>query len=798
MIRNYLKIAWRYLVRNKVYSFINITGLSFGLACAMLIILYTKDELSYDRFHKNGEQIYRITVDNKNPDGSNESSFASTGYFQGPRFSTAIPEIKSFVRLQSRQMDIKEGTEVKSREFHYVDPNFFSVFTFPLISGNPATALVQPNSIVISEEVAKRYFGKQDPMNKILQVKTGDNFENYIVSGVAKKCPQNSSLKFEMLLPIKVSAEDEKNDENWFNYFLNTFVVLDKSANPAVVEQKMKRLFEKDAAGAIKTMAQQYGVKTTVAHRLQPLNVMHLDKVYRADNGLVDASNPLYSYILTGIALFILLIACINFINLTVARSVKRAKEIGIRKVVGGRRKQLVFQFLGESFFICTAAFILAFIIVQLVLPTFNSLSNKALALSYLFDVKLVLGFLGLYLITGLLAGFYPALIISRFNPVQSLYNRFSHGSKNYLQKGLVVVQFSLATLLIIATITIYSQFNFLTKKKLGYDDKNLVNVTKFGLRPADVKLFKEQVMSIPGITDVTAKNAGSWGTIAKVNGEQEIQFAYETVDDRYIPLLKIPVIKGRNFSPDFPSDSTQAIVVNEAFVKKAGWKNPIGQQVNFWYRNNEKYTVVGVVKDYHYASLAEEIGPQLFTMKPGNGFGMLSIKIKPGSESAALKHIETTFKRSYPLNPYEYVFKDEQNRKNYEAEAKWKQMMLFGAILTIFISCIGLFGLSVLAAENRTKEIGIRKVLGASVNSVIQTLTGDFLKLVVLSFLIAMPLGWYAINKWLQSYPYRVEPGAWMFVVAAMVVIVIALITVSFQSVKAALANPVKSLRTE
>ena len=801
MIKNYFKTAFRNLRRNKVYSLINILGLSLGLACAMLIILYVKDEVSYDRFHKDVKQIYRIGMKRIKPDGSLDGMNGVTGYFQGPRFTANIPEIKTFVRLQSDRKDIKTGTEIKSQDMLSVDSNFFSVFSFPLLSGNAKTALLNPNSVVISEDMAKKQFGTRDALGKIIMMKDReDKFVPYAVTGVAKRCPQNSSIKFDVLIPMQVSKEDAALNENWYNFFLNTFLVLKPGADIKTVEAKMKKVFETEAAETIKMAAEKYGDNAKTIYSLQHFTDMHLSKDYIADNGLTDASNPMFSYILSGIALFILIIACINFVNLTVARSIKRAKEIGIRKVIGGNRKQLIMQFLGESFFLCFIAFVLAIILVQLILPVFNDLSNKALALSYLFDVKLVAGYIVLFIITSLLAGFYPALILSGYNPVQTLYSRFTLAGKNYLQKGLVILQFALASFLIMGTIIIYSQFNFLTNEKLGYDDTNLVTVdiNSWGIKRDKAGVIKDELMKSPAIADVAFKNGGSWGTLAKVNGETQMPFSYETVDESYIPLLKIPVIKGRNFSKDFPSDSTHSVLVNEAFAKKAGWKNPIGQEVNFFYNPGEKYTVVGEVKDYHYESLTKEIGPQLFTMKPGNSFGKTFIKIKPNTATASLQHIEKTFKKLFPASPYSYVFKDEENLKNYEAEAKWKQILLFGAILTIFISCIGLFGLTVLSAEKRTKEIGIRKVLGASVRSIVSILSTDFLKLVFISLIISIPLAWIAANKWLQNYPYRITLNGWMFIIAGLLVILIALATVSFQAIKAAIANPVKSLRTE
>ena len=800
MIKNYFKIALRNLRRNKIYSFINIAGLSIGLGCAMLIILYVKDEVSYDRFHANAGNIYRIVTQGLDKGGGKGRKDPNTGYLQGPRFTQNVPEIKFFVRVASREKNIKIGTEVKDQDFLAVDSNFFDVFSFPLISGNRHSCLKDPLSIVLSEDAAKKQFGSTDVIGKIVMLKDDSVFVPYKVTAVAKKCPQNSSIKFEMLLPIRESKDDAQNSENWFNFFLNTFVVLEPHANVQTVESKMQKFYAADSKDAIRSLTAKFGPEVMnwkSEYLLQPFLDMHMSTELPSQNGLSDASNPMYSYILSGIALFVLLIACINFVNLTVARSVKRAKEIGIRKVVGGDRKQLIIQFLGESFLLCIIAFVLAIGLVQLMLPMFNNLSNKALALSYLFDSRLVGGYILLFILTALLAGFYPALVLSGYNPVQTLYSRFNLAGKSYLQKSLVVLQFALASFLIIATFTIYKQFNFLTTEKLGYDDNDLVMVHKDFKTHDEAQFFKNELLKDPDILSVAPRNGGQWGTVAKIGNDSSINFDYETVDEAYLSTLKIPLLQGRNFSPDFPSDSANSVLVNESFVEKAGWKNPIGQTVNFWY-NNKKYTVIGVLKDYHYQPLNQKIGPQLFTMKKDNGYGMVYIKIKSNTAAASLQTIQKTFKQIFPISPYNYTFKNEQNRKDYEAEAKWKQIMLFSAILTIFISCIGLFGLSVLSAEKRTKEIGIRKVLGASVNGVVAILSKDFLKLVCIALIIAIPVAWMAANKWLQNYPYRIMLNWWLFALAGALVITIALITVSFQAIKAGIANPVKSLRTE
>jgi len=792
MIRNYFKTAFRNLWRNKGFSLINIVGLSVGLACCMLIFLYTMDEVSYDRFNVNAVNIYHLAVDEKAPDGQLHK-FSSTGDMPGPNFKRQLPEVQDFVRIQGGSYTIKRGNEVFDQEALHVDSNFFSVFTFPVVYGKPQHALDDLHSIVLSEEVAEKYFGKGNPVGKTLDLKVDDKFQPFRVTAVTRKTPQNSSIKIKMLLPKKVNHIDNQ----WLNFFQNTFFVIKPGTNIKQLDAKINKVFLTDAASEIKGNADKFGDKNKRTFSLQPLLEMHTSTDYPADNGLSDQSNPMYSYILSGIALFILAIACINFVNLTVARSLKRAKEIGIRKVVGGQRKQLIMQFLGESFILSFIAFVLAIVLVQLALPVFNTLANKALAFSYLLSFKLVAGYIGIFLLTGLLAGFYPALVLSGFNPVQTLYNRTQYIGKNYLSKGLVILQFTLATFLIISTITIYSQFSYLMNFDLGYNDKNVVSITSWGIDKTKLPLFKNELLKDPSILSVTADQGGRWGTIAHINGNQQQMFDMKHIDEDYLPLFQVPMVKGRNFSKAMVSDTSNAVLVNEEFVKQAGWKKPIGEIVDFFY-DKKKFTVVGVVKNYHFVSLTEKLSPILYTMNPHMPFGNVFVKISDKNKSESLNRIQKEFKALFPFIPYQYKFKDAEVAEQYDKEAKWKQIVSFGAVLTIFISCIGLFGLATLSAERRRKEIGIRKVLGASVEGIVRKLSTDFAKLVIIAAIIAVPAAWWAMNKWLENYPYRIEINVWIFLLAGAFVLFIALVTVSYQAIKAAIANPVNSLRTE
>jgi len=794
MIKNFFKTAIRTLSRNRVYSFINIAGLSLGLACAMLIVLYLKDEVSYDRFLNNGQNIYRVYSEGVMPDGE-VRRMGITGDVQGPLFKERIPDVAAFVRVNGGYADVKTGNEVSPQQLLVADSNFFSVFSFPLISGNPFNALLQPYSVVLSEDAAKKYFGSTDVFGKTLMIKRDEDFQPYTVTGVAKRCPQNSSLQFDVIIPKITDPKAEHSATAWNQFFLNTYAVLNPNAKIYAVEHKMTQLFEEQNQEFLKRIQKETNGKFKVAYRLQPFFNIHLNDTMDR-NEIAGASSSMYAYILSGIALFILIIACINFVNLTVARSLKRAKEIGIRKVIGSSRRQLIIQFLGESMMLCLAAFVIAIILVEWSLPVFNRLSNKALSLSFLFDAKLVAGYAILFIITGMLAGFYPALVLSKFNPVKTLYGRFNLLGKNYLQKSLVVLQFTLASFLISATCILFYQFSYLSTKKLGYDDSNLVLISKQKLNRVDALLLKDELSKSPNITGVALKDKGYSFNGGKINGSAEIGFTNVNIDESYLPLLNIPIVKGRNFSRDFPSDSSRSVVVNEKFVEKAGWKDPIGQKVAIG--DGPMMQIVGVVKDYHFQPVNVEIGPELFSMGMQQDYWMVYIKIKPKSETASLHHIEATFKKLFPLSPFSFSFKDQENKRDFEAEARWKQIMLFGAVLTIFISCIGLFGLTVLSTEKRTREIGIRKVLGASVKEVAAILSKDFLKLVTWALFIALPVSWLVANKWLQNYPYRIHLSIWLFLAVAAMVVFIALATVSFQAIKAALINPVKSLKTE
>jgi len=797
MFRNYLTIALRNIARNRVFSIINIVGLSIGLACCLLIFLYAKDELSFDRFHANKERLYRITRHVIDKQHGRDMTIGLSGMVQGPAFKSAIPGIQGYVRTNRNRLTLRQGHETFHQWITWVDNDFFKVFSFPLLSGNPAKVLSDPYSVVLTDEMAKKYFGNADAVGKTLELKVNnDSFRIFTVTGVAKRSPENSSIQFDMLLPFSLYEKIYANDR-WMYSSYATYLLLEPGASPTAVADKMQEVYL-DASAEERDKAAKRGFAATTIWGLQPFEKMHLDTSI-GEGGIADQSDPAYSYILMGIAGFILVIACINFINLTIAQSLKRSKEIGLRKVVGGSRVQLVRQFLGESYIVCGCAFLLALALSRLVLPLFNEMANKRLSLDYLLDGPLVVAFIGLFLVTGFIAGFYPALVLSRFKPVDTLYQRVARlGGKNLLGKSLVVLQFSLATFLIIGTVFFYSQYDFLTHADMGYNDKNLMMVSVSGNDSTSLfEAYKTELKRIPGVQQVAKTLNGMWYTRATTEGH-DIDVRFMHVDEDYLPTMGIPLAAGRNLSRDFPADTARSVLVNEAFVAAAGWKDAIGKTIDRLNGDDRKLYVVGVVKDYHFTSMKDKISPEVFTNGARDTYGSFAVRIDQANTPRTLAAIEAAYQRFFPWHPFEHSFVDDDNFKSYEKEERWRRIITSSAIITVFISCIGLFGLSLLSIRQRTKEIGVRKVLGAGIWRVSALVAQNFIGLVLLSFLVAIPAAWWVVGRWLDNFPYRVSLNGWVFAVAALLTMVIAVVTISFQAIKAARANPVDSLRTE
>jgi len=797
MLINYLKSALRNMLRSKIVTIINISGLSIGLAVCMMIVLFISDEVSFDRFHANKDRIFRVTA--RMTSDKETRLIANSNQIVGPSFAEDIPEIQTYVRMQSNPFIVRHENEVNNQEATFVDNNFFTVFSFPLITGDPEKVLSDLHSLVLSEKTAIKYFGSTDILGKTLELQINNTFEPFVVTGVAKNPPQNSTIQFSILLPFKYNLK-LYTDNAWVGFYMATFVVLNPNSDFKTVEPKLDKVFLSRAAVELKEMKEKYNFREKIHFGLEPLLKMHLDKIdTEAHNGLAGSSNPVYSYILSAIALFILIIACINFINLTVTHSLKRGKEIGLRKANGGKRSQIMLQFFGESLVLCFIAFTIAILIVPTALPFFNKMSDKNLSFSYLLDIHLIAGYIILFLVTGLIAGFYPALVLSGFSPIETLYNRHRLTGKNWLAKSLVIIQFAMATILIISIVGIFAQFRFLTKVDLGYNDENMIIVhLSRGNNEALIDMMKQELIKEPSIETTATKDFGQNFTKVKINNnEKELDIAISWMDENFLPALRIPVIKGRNFSKDYSGDASQSVIINETFAKEAGWDqasgiNPVGQVIDYY--EGENFTVVGMVRDYHFASLKEKITPLLIK----KGSGDLWVKTKPGQTAQALKSIREKFVKQLPNLPFEYDLMNSVNMKSYESEAKWKQIILVGALLSIIISCLGLFGLAIFTTELRTREIGIRKVNGATISEVIGILNTNLVRLVAIAFVISAPIGWIAMHRWLQNFAYRTELSWWIFVLAGILTLGIAFFTVSWQSWRAARRNPIEALRYE
>ena len=805
MFRNYLKVALRNLVKQRVFSFINIAGLSLGLAAVLFILLFVQDEVSYDRFQQRGDRLFRLVQRTKDSNGEVRKS-SVTGYPQGPAFAREIPEVQEYCRMRGWEMLFRKGSEGIYQKVMYVDSSFFRVFSFELLAGNPKTAFNDPRSVVLTDETARKHFGTTDAVGKLLPIDAGGTFESYTVTGVVKTPPMNSSLRFDALRPFVAALPPNRKDwgeDQWFNSFTNTFLLLRSDADPRATERKMEVVFQKYGGKEYAELQKNYGAFQREYH-LQSYLAMHLQADYGMNNGLTRGSNVTYSYILGGIAGLILLIACINFVNLTLARSLRRSKEIGVRKVTGGTRGQLVAQFLGESLLLSALAFVPALLLVIFLLPQFSELANKSLQVGFLLAPQTVGLFAGLLMLVGLLAGAYPALVLSGFSPVQTLYGRFRSGGvplggRNWLGKCLVVLQFAIAVFLLIGTAVLHGQFNYIRTANVGYETANRVRVYIPWGREQRGELLQTALRGQPGIERVTRKSGG-WNANTFRVGEKLINPATEWMDDQYLSFLNVPIVQGRALSYANPLDSVSNILVNETFVKNflAADRPAVGQMVDEDSDKKTRYTIVGVVRNYQYGSLRQKPEPVIWWLGKPQQMNQLYAKLDPRYTQAALQIIQHQFKKLIPFQPFSYEFTEDDRMESYADDARWKSLITAAALIAILISALGLFGLVSLSMEQRMKEIGIRKVLGASVFEITRLLSANFLKLVGLALLIAMPLGWYAARQWLDGFVYRMEFGWWIFVLAGGFALLVAGLTVAVQSAKAAVANPVKSLRSE
>jgi putative ABC transport system permease protein len=805
MIRNYLKIAWRNILRQKGYSGINIIGLAIGIAACLLILQYVSVELSYENFHENKDRIYRVQLD-RFDNGKISTQWAAGAYAAGNSFKDAIPEIEDYVKLVPRDPVIAEvnNQPLKINKVFYATNSFFSIFTYPLITGDKKTALIEPFTAAISETTAKLLYGTTDALGKRL---TLNRKRNYTITAVYKDVPVNTQLKPDILLSyptfVKLVAPDNNPETAWQWDGCLTYLLLRKGADPKIVEKKFVPIVQKFTADEMKRF------NAGANYYLEPLTDIHLHSHYigePAPNG--DGKT---TYLLLGIAFFIVVIAWVNYINLATARAISRAKEVGIRKTVGSQRKQLILQFLSESALLNFLALVLALVIVIIAIPGFNRLSGQNLSFSLFSTTGFWIGLIALFLIGVFFSGLYPAFVLSGFKPIDVLKGKLIATTKGtLLRKGLVVFQFTASLFLLIGTLAVYQQIQYMRKQSLGINiDQTLVvkppAVVTDSTYLQNMSAFKDALNQQTGIKGVTISTSipgepvdFNAGGIKLVGTDESTQKQYRVIemDHDYMKQYGIKLIAGRYFSKDFGTDDS-AVIFNERGFEQLGLNKPedaVGKRIDFWGR---RYTIVGVTENFHQQSLREAFEPLIFRLDR-DVRGYLSVKTPASNASETIALVKSNWDKFFPGNTFEYFFLDDHFDQQYKADQRFGQVFGLFTLLAILVACLGLFGLASFTTIQRTKEIGIRKVLGASVLRILQLLYSEFATLLIIAFVIAVPLSWLTISNWLQGYSFRINMHWYYFLLPFITIGAIALLTVSFQSIKAAVANPVKSLRTE
>ncbi|WP_242927898.1 ABC transporter permease [Pontibacter vulgaris] len=785
MIKNYLKMAYRNLMRHKVFSLINISGLALGMTCSILILLWVRDELSFNRFHQDLDNLYRVRVIQHYPGAEDLNTDANPGPL-AEALEQEMPEVKETARMNWPSMQlITYGDKALKLTGRYVDPAFMQIFTFPLLQGSAGQVLSQPNTMVITEEKAKNLFGSADAaLDKMVKV---NNQESYRITGILKDIPENSSLQFDYLMPYQDLASQPMHQwtKSWDGYGIRTFVQLKPGTDKDAFNKKIEPIIRNHSKES----------KSDVF--VQAVADMHLYDDFRA--GKVGGGRIGNVRLFTIVALFILVIACINFMNLATARSAKRAKEVGVRKAIGANKSSLIKQFMVESVLIAFLALFLALNLAGILLPKFNELTGKFIELDLL-NPSLMAMLLGVAILTGILSGSYPAFFLSSFNPVVVLKGTIKmNKGVGVFRKGLVVFQFILSGLLIISTLVVYLQLHFIRTKNIGMDRNNLVYMPLEGELRNRYEVVKRELMNTPGIVAVSSTDQSpiEVGNSTSINWKgkdpnADILFSVMAVDYDLLKTLDVKLKSGREFSKEFGTD-TAAYMINEEAARLMQLQQPVGE----WMEWVNKGHIIGVIKNFHTAPVQVKVQPLVMRLAPQNNNTMLA-RIEPGKTTEALAAIERILKKHNPAFPFEYHFMDDDYEQIYKTEAIIGELTKYFAGIAIFISCLGLFGLALFTAEQRTKEIGIRKVLGASVASIVFMLSKDFLKLVLVANVVALPLGWYLMNDWLQDYADRTELSWWVFAVACIATFLIALVTLSFHAIKTAVANPITSLRTE
>ncbi|MCP4724720.1 MAG: FtsX-like permease family protein [bacterium] len=808
MIKNYIKIAFRNLVKQKVISYINILGLSIGLACSLLIYLYVEDELSFDKFHEKGDSIYRIAKMEYNKNNEIEFQSASLPAVMSEPFLEYFPEVETLTRWTGSSCVVASGEKMFPEEVRMADKSFFEIFSFPLISGDPAVVLSQDNMVVISQSYAEKYFGDEDPVGKTLIMTFGQIQREYIVSGISENCPSNSTLEFDIVISIQnlVWAWYPEALTSWGDFSIPFYLHLKPGVEPGQLENRFEAFIEHSFESEIERWRSRgfwEGKGHPFAFRLQNIKDVHLE------HEVVGSSDPKYSMILAGIALIVLVIATINFMNLSVGRSSLRSKEIGIRKVMGAGRKQLVRQFWSESLIITFISMLIGLLIAWLVIPTFNDLSGKILTMGSFFQTRNIGALIFLILLVGIIAGSYPAILMARFRPVEILRGKLKFGGRNILTKSLVVLQFSLAVILVISTIVLSGQLNYLLSMDLGYDREGLIVARIQEIEDDEsvkvVDQFRQRLQQSSNIINVSGTSVSFGRGLSSypldIDGKEIILHQFRIEYD-YLKTIGVNVIQGRDFSRQFATD-TLSVIVNKKFVEVMGKDDVLGKTIGEVTGVSSKFyphklRIIGVVDNYNVTTLTREINPVILMMEPGWRMSFMLVRISTENITETIDMLRNTWKEIKPDKPFDYRFHDEDIESQYNDEKRWSAIIQYSSIMAVLIACMGIFGLTSISINRRIKEIGLRKVLGADLKQIIKLVTGEFILLVILANLIAMPISLKVMDAVLSGYHYRISIGIQYFLFAGFLTVFVALITIVYLSVKAALTNPADSLRCE
>jgi putative ABC transport system permease protein len=801
MFQNFIKVAIRNLLKQKSFTFINVIGLAIGMTCFVLIFLFVRFEFSYDKAHEKADQIYRVAMERKYPD--KVRLWGRTAFPIARTFPEEYLEILQGTRLMAPNITIVityGEKNIQENRVMFADPNIFEVFTIPLIQGVPDTALAQQNSAVITEETAQKFFGQEDAMGKMITVGNAA----YMITGVAESMPENSHFHFDFLLSLITIPV--YNGQEWINNWgAFTYFLLQDGCDVQALEARFADMVRKYMAPEIedevKTSFDDF-VASGNGYRyfLQPLKDIHLKS--HLDQEIEANGNITYVYLFSVISVFVLLIACINFMNLATARSTNRAKEVGVRKTLGSARKQLIAQFLLESTLLSGLAFVITLFLVWLFLPVFNNISGQQLAVDYFGDTLILPGLIGLTLLVGFLAGSYPAFFLSSFQPVTVLKRERSRGSANSLfRNGLVIFQFTISIILIIGTLVVNRQIRYMLSKDLGFDKEQVIVIKDAYLLNQQVKAFKQELMTNANVISVSGSfnfpGTAFDGNTHKPEGtsdDRAVSLSVMVADYDFVKTMGMEIVAGRSFSEEYATDPN-AYILNETAVELLGLTDPVGSRIT---DNDRMYTVVGVLKDFHFKSLHHEISPVVYIGNPGDRAGFLSVRIRPENISGTLSFLEQKWGELTGGQPFSYSFLDDDLAAQYDAEQKTRQISGIFSLLAVLIGCLGLFGLAAFTAEQRTKEIGIRKILGASVSNIVILLVKDFVKLVGFAFVIGSPVAYFFMGRWLHNFAYSTDIRVDSFLLAGALALGIALLTVSYQAIRASLAEPVDSLRYE